>query len=104
MMGMHGEAYCNLAIQNADLLLAFGMRFDDRVTGTLNTYAPGAKKIHIDIDPSEIHKNVKVDVPLVGDLKTVVTDLIPMVDEYDHEEWLQQINRMEGRQRMRAAS
>jgi len=91
MMGMHGEAHANLAIQNADLLLAFGMRFDDRVTGTLSTYALGAKKIHIDIDPSEIHKNVKVDVPLVGDLKTVVTDLIPMVDEYEHEEWMQQI-------------
>ncbi len=91
MMGMHGEAHCNLAIQNADLLLAFGMRFDDRVTGTLSTYAPTAKKIHIDIDPSEIHKNVKVDVPLVGDLKTVVTDLVPMVDEYDHEEWMEQI-------------
>jgi len=91
MMGMHGEAHCNLAIQNADLLLAFGMRFDDRVTGTLNTYAPGAKKIHIEIDPSEVHKNVQVDVPLVGDLKTVVTDLIPMVDEYDHDEWLAQI-------------
>jgi acetolactate synthase-1/2/3 large subunit len=91
MMGMHGEAHCNLAIQNADLLLAFGMRFDDRVTGTLSTYAPGAKKIHIDIDPSEIHKNVKVDVPLVGDLKTVITDLVPMVDEYEHEDWMQQI-------------
>ena len=91
MMGMHGEAHCNLAIQNADLLLAFGMRFDDRVTGTLSTYAPGAKKIHIDIDPSEIHKNVKVDVPLVGDLKIVLTDLVPMVDECDHEEWMQQI-------------
>ena len=91
MMGMHGEAHCNLAIQNADLLLAFGMRFDDRVTGTLSTYAPTAKKIHVDIDPSEIHKNVKVDVPLVGDLKTVVTDLVPMVDEYEHEEWMEQI-------------
>jgi acetolactate synthase-1/2/3 large subunit len=91
MMGMHGEAHCNLAIQNADLLLAFGMRFDDRVTGTLNTYAPGAKKIHIEIDPSEIHKNVKADVPLVGDLKTVLTDLVPMVDEYEHEEWMEQI-------------
>jgi acetolactate synthase-1/2/3 large subunit len=101
MMGMHGEAQCNLAIQNADLLLAFGMRFDDRVTGTLKTYAPNAKKIHIEIDPSELHKNVKVDVPLVGDLKSVISDLIPMVDEYDHEEWLQQIAewRSEGDQR-----
>jgi acetolactate synthase-1/2/3 large subunit len=91
MMGMHGEAYCNLAIQNADLLLAFGMRFDDRVTGNLRTYAPRARKIHIEIDPSEVHKNVRVDVPLVGDLNTVLTDLIPLVDEYDHDEWLAQI-------------
>jgi len=90
-MGMHGEAHCNLAIQNADLLLAFGMRFDDRVTGTLKTYAPNAKKIHIEIDPSEVHKNVTADLPLVGDLKTVLTDLVPMVDEYDHEAWLAQI-------------
>lgn len=91
MMGMHGEAYTNLAIQNADLILAFGMRFDDRVTGTLKTYAPKAKKIHIEIDPSEIHKNVHVDVPLVGDVKTVIGDLIPLVDEYDHEEWKHEI-------------
>ena len=92
MMGMHGEVHTNLAIQNSDLILAFGMRFDDRVTGTLKTYAPRAKKIHIEIDPSEIHKNVFVDVPLVGDLKTVLCDLIPLVDEYDHDEWKQEIN------------
>jgi acetolactate synthase-1/2/3 large subunit len=92
MMGMHGEAYANNAIQNSDLILAFGMRFDDRVTGTLQTYAPKAKKIHIEIDPSEIHKNVFVDVPLVGDVKAVVGDLIPLVDEYDHDEWLEEIN------------
>lgn len=91
MMGMHGEAYANLAIQNADLLLAFGMRFDDRVTGNLKTYAPNALKIHVEIDPSEVHKNVRVDLPLVGNLKTVLADLTPMVDEYDHEEWLAQI-------------
>jgi acetolactate synthase-1/2/3 large subunit len=91
MMGMHGEAYANMAIQNSDLILAFGMRFDDRVTGTLKTYAPGAKKIHVEIDPSELHKNVYADVPLVGDLQTVLRDLIPLVDEYDHDEWLQQI-------------
>ena len=92
MMGMHGEVHTNLAIQNSDLILAFGMRFDDRVTGTLKTYAPRAKKIHIEIDPSEVHKNVAVDVPLVGDLKTVLSDLIPLVDEYDHEDWKQEIN------------
>jgi acetolactate synthase I/II/III large subunit len=91
MMGMHGEAHCNLAVQNADLLLAFGMRFDDRVTGNLKSYAPGAQKIHVEIDPSEVHKNVHADLPLIGDLKTVLTDLVPMLDEYDHEEWLAQI-------------
>jgi acetolactate synthase-1/2/3 large subunit len=92
MMGMHGEVHTNLAIQNSDLILAFGMRFDDRVTGTLKTYAPRAKKIHIEIDPSEVHKNVAVDVPLIGDVNTVLRDLIPMVDEYDHEEWKKEIN------------
>ena len=92
MMGMHGEAYCNEAIQNADLLLAFGMRFDDRVTGVLETYAPHAKKIHVEIDATEVHKNVAVDLPLMGDLKNVLGDLIPMLDEYEHEAWMQQIN------------
>jgi acetolactate synthase-1/2/3 large subunit len=92
MMGMHGEAYANNAIQQADLLLAFGMRFDDRVTGNLRTYAPRARKIHIEIDPSEVDKNVNVDVALMGDLKTVLRDLIPMVDEYDHDPWLAQID------------
>ncbi len=92
MMGMHGEAYCNNAIQQADLLLAFGMRFDDRVTGNLRNYAPRARKIHVEIDPSELHKNVKVDVALVGDLKTVLTDLTPLIEPTDHEEWLDQIS------------
>ena len=92
MMGMHGEAYCNNAIQNADLLLAFGMRFDDRVTGTLDTYARKAKKIHVEIDPTEIHKNVRVDVPLLGDLKTVLSQVMPMVEPMDHEEWLDEID------------
>src|ERR1019366_7037171 len=71
MMGMHGESWVNHAIQEADLLLAFGMRFDDRVTGTLKTYAPNAKKIHIEIDPAALNKNAKVDVPLVGDIQTL---------------------------------
>jgi acetolactate synthase I/II/III large subunit len=91
MMGMHGEAYCNQAIQKADLILAFGMRFDDRVTGNLRTYAPRARKIHVEIDPSEVHKNVPVDVSLIGDLKTVLADLIPLVDEYDHQPWVGEI-------------
>jgi acetolactate synthase-1/2/3 large subunit len=79
MMGMHGESWVNNAIQQADLLLAFGMRFDDRVTGNLASYAPNAKKIHIEIDPSEINKNVKVDVALIGDLKDVLRLLLPML-------------------------
>ncbi len=91
MMGMHGEAYCNIAIQNADLLLAFGMRFDDRVTGNLRNYAPRARKIHIEIDPSEIGKNVSVDVSLVGDLKTVLADLEPLVGACQHAAWLAEI-------------
>jgi acetolactate synthase-1/2/3 large subunit len=91
MMGMHGTGYANLAIQNADLLLAFGMRFDDRVTGKLKTYAPYAKKIHIDIDASEIHKNVHADVPIVGDLKTVLTQLLPAIQPRDHKGWIGQI-------------
>ncbi len=92
MMGMHGEAYANEAIQGSDLILAFGMRFDDRVTGTLETYAPNAKIVHVEVDPTEVHKNVIVDVPLMGDLKTVLTDMIPLLDEYDHEVWMSQID------------
>ena len=80
MMGMHGESWVNQAIQNADLLLAFGMRFDDRVTGNLAHYAPNAKKIHIEIDPSEINKNVRADVALIGDLKDVLRTLMPLLD------------------------
>ena len=80
MMGMHGEAWVNHAIQNADLLIALGMRFDDRVTGKLDSYAQSAKKIHVDIDASEIHKNVRADVAIVGDLKQV----LPEADSADH--------------------
>ena len=77
MMGMHGEAWVNHAIQQSDLLIACGMRFDDRVTGSLATYAPNAKKIHIEIDPAEINKNVKADVALIGDLKEALEALLP---------------------------
>jgi acetolactate synthase-1/2/3 large subunit len=96
MMGMHGEAWVNHTIQEADLLLAFGMRFDDRVTGNLKTYAPNAKKIHIEIDPAEINKNVKVDVPLVGDLREVLLELMPKVESIDRSEWLDSIDRLKG--------
>ncbi|MBI3244564.1 MAG: biosynthetic-type acetolactate synthase large subunit [Chloroflexi bacterium] len=96
MMGMHGEAWVNNAIQQADLLLAFGMRFDDRVTGNIKTYALNAKKIHIEIDPSEINKNVKVDVGIVGDLRETLDELLPGVKSADHSEWIDHINEMKG--------
>src|SRR5271165_6593667 len=96
MMGMHGEAWVNHTIQEADLLLAFGMRFDDRVTGNLKTYAANAKKIHIEIDPAEINKNVKVDVPLVGDLREVLHELLPKVESIDRSEWLDSIDKLKG--------
>ena len=96
MMGMHGEAWVNNAIQESDLLLAFGMRFDDRVTGNLKTYAPHAKKIHIEIDPSEINKNVKVDVALVGDLKGILSQIIPLVEPRERIEWMQRLAEAKG--------
>jgi acetolactate synthase-1/2/3 large subunit len=96
MMGMHGEAWVNKAIQEADLLLAFGMRFDDRVTGNTKTYAPTAKKIHVEIDPAEINKNIKVDVGLVGDLRQVLEHLLPDVGSVDRSEWRQHIDELKG--------
>lgn len=91
MMGMHGAAACNHAIQEADLLIALGMRFDDRVTGNLKTYSPNSRKIHVDIDASEINKNVKVDVGIAGDLRTVLTQLLPNVQPSTHPEWINRI-------------
>jgi acetolactate synthase-1/2/3 large subunit len=106
MMGMHGESWVNNAIQQADLLLAFGMRFDDRVTGNLASYAPSAKKIHIEIDPSEINKNVRADVALIGDLKEVLQVLLPLLasstapkqkgKDNDRTTWLKEINSSKG--------
>ncbi|HEY5669792.1 MAG TPA: biosynthetic-type acetolactate synthase large subunit [Anaerolineales bacterium] len=96
MMGMHGEAWVNHAIQESDLLLAFGMRFDDRVTGNLKTYAPNAKKIHIEIDPSEINKNVTVDVGLIGDLRETLSWILEHLEPCDKSEWLTYIDDMKG--------
>jgi acetolactate synthase-1/2/3 large subunit len=100
MMGMHGESWVNQAIQNSDLLLAFGMRFDDRVTGNLASYAPNAKKIHVEIDPSEISKNVRADVALVGDLRQVLLKLLPMLKNapasHTPSPWLLEINASKG--------
>jgi acetolactate synthase I/II/III large subunit len=96
MMGMHGEAWVNTAIQNADLLIALGMRFDDRVTGTIATYAPNAKKIHVEIDPAEINKNVHVDVGIVGDVRDVLERLLPAVAVGDRRAWLATIDTLKG--------
>jgi acetolactate synthase-1/2/3 large subunit len=96
MMGMHGEAWVNHAIQEADLLLAFGMRFDDRVTGNIKTYALNARKIHIDIDPSEINKNVTADAAIVADLRHALKDLLDVVEPADHGQWLKYIGSMKG--------
>lgn len=96
MMGMHGEAWVNQAIQEADLLLAFGMRFDDRVTGKLKEYAPNAKKIHIDIDASELNKVVPVDLPIGGDLREVLKALLPGVQVADRSAWLERIRAWKG--------
>lgn len=93
MMGMHGGVYVNEAIQNADLLLAMGMRFDDRVTGNLKTYSPNSKKVHFEIDPSEINKNVHVDVPLLGDLKKSLQTLTPLVQAKRHDAWWEHLKR-----------
>ncbi len=96
MMGMHGESWVNNAIQEADLLIACGMRFDDRVTGSTSTYATKAKKIHIEVDPAEVNKNIKVDVALIGDLRAVLEDLLPRIPGRDGSAWLKSIDASKG--------
>ncbi|MBC8197195.1 MAG: biosynthetic-type acetolactate synthase large subunit [Candidatus Marinimicrobia bacterium] len=92
MMGMHGHSWVNHAIQEADLIIACGMRFDDRVTGKLNTYSPNSKKIHIDIDASEFNKNVKVDISVHSDLKIFLKELNPYLKTHTHKKWLRKIS------------
>jgi acetolactate synthase-1/2/3 large subunit len=96
MMGMHGEAWVNTAIQEADLLIAVGMRFDDRVTGDLRTYAKNARKIHIEVDRAEINKNVKVDAAIVGDAGETLGNLLPHIQTRDHGAWLAHIKELRG--------
>jgi acetolactate synthase-1/2/3 large subunit len=81
MLGMHGTYRANLAVTNCDLLIAIGARFDDRVTGDLNTFAPSAKIIHMDIDPTSISKNIKVDIPIVGDVREILKDCLAIISE-----------------------
>ncbi len=93
MGGMHGEAYANKALQEADLILNVGGRFDDRLTGPVSTFVPEAKIIHIDIDPVEIAKNVPVDLPIVGDAKNVLQALIPLIEPTSHPDWISKISK-----------
>ena len=91
MLGMHGTAYANYAVQECDLLIAIGARFDDRVTGKVKTFAPQAKIIHIDIDPSSISKNVSADIPVVGDAKFILTELAKEVQHRERKPWFDKI-------------
>ncbi|MCL0052998.1 biosynthetic-type acetolactate synthase large subunit, partial [Dehalococcoidales bacterium] len=92
MLGMHGMAYANLAVNAADLIIAIGMRFDDRATAKVSAFAPHANIIHIDIDPAEIGKNVRVDVPIVGDVRVVLSGLNKLVMANQHIDWIQQLD------------
>ena len=96
MMGMHGEAWVNNAIQQADLLIALGMRFDDRVTGNLKTYATTPRKIHVDIDRAELNKNVRVDVAIAKDLKAALAEWLPLLKKGDRTAWLETIDTLKG--------
>ena len=92
MLGMHGTKYANYAVVEADLIISVGCRFDDRVTGKIENFAPEAKIIHIDIDPSAISKNVEVDVPIVGDAKKILARLIEKAEKLDIENWRKKID------------
>jgi len=92
MLGMHGMIYANKAVDNADVIIAIGMRFDDRATGVVSAFAPQARVIHIDIDPAEIGKNVRVDVPIVGDAKNILGALNKQIVPRDHIDWFNQLD------------
>ncbi|TEU03241.1 MAG: biosynthetic-type acetolactate synthase large subunit, partial [Dehalococcoidia bacterium] len=95
MLGMHGLAHVNMAVDAADLIIAIGMRFDDRATAKVSSFAPHAQVIHIDIDPAEIGKNVRVDVPIVGDVKNILEVLNGKIITQNHVEWVSQIEEWE---------
>lgn len=94
MLGMHGMAYANMAVERSDLIIAIGMRFDDRATAKVSAFAPRAKVIHIDIDPAEIGKNVPVEVPIVGDVRTVLRVLNKQVQPQNHMEWIRDLDEL----------
>ena len=91
MAGMHGSGYANKALDDTDLLIAIGMRFDDRVTGEIAAFAKNAKIIHIDLDPAEIGKNVRVTVPIVGDVKAVLQSMLKLIETGEHLDWIRQL-------------
>jgi acetolactate synthase-1/2/3 large subunit len=92
MLGMHGTAYANFAVQECDLLVAVGARFDDRITGDVKRFAPHARVVHIDIDPASISKNVKVDIPVVGDAKSILSEMVKYVEPRERKEWFARID------------
>lgn len=92
MLGMHGTVTANFATAEADLVIAAGIRFDDRIAGQPNKFCEQAKIIHVDIDPAEIGKNKKVEVPIVGDLKNVLESFNKSIDKLEHRDWVEQLN------------
>ena len=94
MLGMHGMYWANMAVDQADLIVGLGMRFDDRVTGKATTFAPHARIIHLDIDSSQIGRNVPVEVPLVGDAKTVLRELLPLVEIVERKPWMEHLSQL----------
>ena len=94
MLGMHGMYWANIAVDEADLIVGLGMRFDDRVTGRVSTFAPHARVIHVDIEPTQIGRNVPVEVALPGDAKAVMQALTPLVSYTPRPDWMEHINRM----------
>jgi len=101
MLGMHGAAYANFAVQESDLLICVGARFDDRVTGKLKTFASHARIIHIDLDPSSIAKNMPVDIPVVGNARYVLADLLEQVEYRERKEWFERIAELKKRYPLR---
>jgi acetolactate synthase-1/2/3 large subunit len=100
MLGMHGTVPANYAVHESDLLIAIGARFDDRITGKIDEFAPHARIIHIDIDPTSISKNIRVDIPVVGDAKNILTELIKHVNYVDRKEWFEKISEWKKKYRL----
>jgi len=101
MLGMHGTAYANYAIQESDLLIAVGARFDDRITGDVRKFAPRARIIHVDIDPSSISKSIRVDIPVVGDARDILESLVELCEPRDRGPWLAQIGEWKAKHPLR---